>query len=82
MSRSIRVADDLIEEATQRLAAIDRALAALQRQPRRPSTLTLAQRKALREQIASLRMRRDLARLELIELVELAEMPVEVMGSA
>jgi len=82
MSRSIRFADDLIEEATQRLAAIDRALAALQRQPRRPSTLTLAQRKALREQIASLRMRRDLARLELIELVELAEMPVEVMGSA
>jgi hypothetical protein len=78
----IRLADDLIDEATHRLAAIDRELAALQRRSQHPSALTRAERKALRDQIEAVRMRRDIARLELIELVELAEMPPEVMGSA
>ena len=79
---AIRYADDLIEEATMRLAAIDRALAALQRRSRHSSALTPAERKALRAQIERVRERRDLARLELVELVELAELPVEFMGSA
>lgn len=78
----IRLADDLIDEATQRLAAIDRALAALQQRKRHSSSLSQAERKDLRDQIESMRARRDLARLELIELVELAEMPAEFMGWA
>jgi uncharacterized coiled-coil DUF342 family protein len=72
----IRQADDLIDEATQRLATIDRGLAALQHQARRRPT------KELQVQIEAVRQRRDQARLELIELVELAEMPAEFMGSA
>jgi hypothetical protein len=78
----IRQADDLIEEATLRLAAVDRVLAELQRRRQRRSGMTPAERKALRDQVESMRMRRDLARLELIELVELAELPVEFMGWA
>ena len=49
----IRDADDLIDEATKRLAAIERALEALQRRRRRWSTLALSAQKELREQIAS-----------------------------
>jgi hypothetical protein len=78
----IRPADELIEEATLRLVAVDRVLAELQRRSRRRSAMTAAERIALREQVESMRMRRDLARLDLIEIVELAEMPAEVMGSA
>jgi hypothetical protein len=72
----IRQADDLIEQATLHLAAMDRELAALQRRARRGLT------KALREQMATVRVERDLARMELLELVELAELPVELMGWA
>jgi hypothetical protein len=39
----IRDADDLIDEATQRLAAIDRALAALQRRSQHPELVELAE---------------------------------------
>jgi hypothetical protein len=78
----IRDADELIEEATRRLAAIDRALVTLQRQGRRWSTLTPSAQKALREQTDYVRAQRTLAQLELLELVELAELPVEFMGSA
>jgi hypothetical protein len=78
----IRLADELIDEATMRLAAIDRALVALQRRRRRSSTLAPTERNALREQTESIRVQRDLARLELVELVELAELPVEFMGWA
>jgi hypothetical protein len=46
-----------------RLAAIDRALAGLQQRRRHSSTLTPTERKALCEQIESVRVRRDLARL-------------------
>ena len=72
----IRDADELIDEATKRLASIDRGLAALQHQSRRRPT------KELHLQIEAVRQRRDQARFELIELVELAELPVELMGWA
>jgi hypothetical protein len=71
---SIRLADDLIEQATLHLAAMDRELAALQRRARRGAT------KALREQMATVRVERDLARMELLELVELAELPGRADG--
>ena len=47
----IRDADDLIDEATKRLAAMERALEALQRRRRRWSTLAPSAQKELREQI-------------------------------
>jgi hypothetical protein len=64
-------ADDLIEAATRRLTVLDRKLAKLERSRSRNS----ASVKLTREQ-------RDAARRELLELVELAEMPVEMMGWA
>jgi hypothetical protein len=73
---AIRPADELIREATQRLAAIDRELAALQRLSRRRSAMKL------REQTSVARIRRDMAYMELVELIELAEMPPEFMGWA
>lgn len=73
---AIRDADEQIDEATKRLASIDRGLAALQHQSRRRPT------KQLQVQIDAVRRRRDRARIELLEIVELAEMPVVFMGSA
>ena len=78
----IRGADELIDEATKRIAAMERALEALQRRRRRWSTLAPSAQKELREQIDYLQARRDIAELELVELIELAELPVEFMGSA
>jgi hypothetical protein len=54
----IRSADDLIDEATKRLAAIERALEALQRRRRRWSTLAPAAQMELREQIDYVQARR------------------------
>jgi pyridoxal biosynthesis lyase PdxS len=88
MSRSpegpaaIRDAGELIEEATRHLAAIERALEALQRRRRRWSTLAPAAQKVLREQIDYVEARREVAELELVELIELAELPIKFMGSA
>ena len=66
-----RSADELIDEATRRLADLDRRLAQLQRlRPLESLSVKLA------------RAERDLARIDLLELIELAEMPVEYMGSA
>ena len=65
-----------------RLAAIERALEALQRRRRRWSTLAPTARKELRGQINYVEARREIAELELVELIELAELPVEFMGSA
>ena len=76
------LADELIDEATQRLAAIERALEALQRRRRRWSTLAPTAQKELREQIDYVEARREVAELELVELIELAELPIEFMGSA
>jgi hypothetical protein len=78
----IRFADDLIDEATKRIAAIERALEALQRRRRRWSTLAPAAQMELREQIDYVQARREIAELELLELIELAELPIEFMGSA
>ena len=75
----IRLADELIDEAAKRLADIDRALEALKRRSRRWSTPSV--RKELREQTDYVRAQRTLAQLELLEIVELAELPVEFMGS-
>jgi hypothetical protein len=66
----MRTADELITEARNRFAELDRQLARLQRlQPNAADT------KRLREQ-------RDQARRELLELVCLAETPVGEMGWA
>ena len=46
---AIRDADDLIDEATKRLAALERALEALQRRRRRWTTLAPSAQKELRE---------------------------------
>jgi hypothetical protein len=67
----IRSAEELIDEATRRLADLDRRLAQLQRlRPQGSLSVKLA------------RAERDLARIDLLELIELAEMPPEFMGSA
>ena len=79
---TIRDADELIDEATKRLAALERALEALQRRRRRWSTLAPSAKMELREQIDYLQARREIAELELVELIELAELPIEFMGSA
>jgi type II secretory pathway pseudopilin PulG len=79
---AIRDADEQIDEVTQRLAAIDRALEALQRRGRRCSTLPPTAQKELQEQIDAVREHRDRLRMELLEIVELAEMPPEFMGWA
>jgi predicted nucleic acid-binding Zn-ribbon protein len=67
----IKTADELIEEARNRFAELDRKLAKLQRSRSRNS----ASVKRAREE-------RDRSRMELLELIELAEMPVEFMGWA
>jgi multidrug resistance efflux pump len=72
-----------IDEATSRLAAVDRELAGLLLQRQSCSaTLTRPQRKALREQIALVRAQRDQACRDLVELIELDEMPAESIGWA
>ena len=58
-----RSADEQINEATKRLATIDRGLAALQHQSRRRPT------KEQQTQIDAVRQRRDQARMELLEIV-------------
>ena len=68
--RKIPDADEQIEAMTRKLASLDRRLANLQR---------------LRSQSAAVqevRAQRDRARIELRELVELAELPPEFMGWA
>jgi hypothetical protein len=80
----IKLAQDKIDEATRKLAEIDLELADLQGQIRRGSKLGIG-RYTMREltaYMALVRERRDQAQLELLELVDLAEMPVEEMGRA
>jgi hypothetical protein len=64
-------ADEQIEEMTRKLASLDRRLANLE--CLRPQTSA---------SVRELRAQRDRARMELLELVELAEMPPEFMGWA
>jgi hypothetical protein len=68
--RKILDADEQIEAMTRKLASLDRRLANLQR--------LRSQSAAVRE----VRAQRDRARIELLELVELAEMPPEFIGWA
>jgi hypothetical protein len=78
---TIKYAEQKIDEATRRIAAIDRTLAVLLRQSYSP-TLSRILRKELRDQAAIVRAQRDQAYVELLELIELAEMPPEFMGWA
>ena len=64
-------ADDQIEAMTRKLASLDRRLANLE--CLRPKTSV---------SVRELRAQRDKARIELLELVELAEMPPEFRGWA
>jgi hypothetical protein len=84
VSMAIRYADEQIDAATRRLAEIDRELANLQRQTTltRGSTLSWPALKEIREQAAIVCRERDAVCRELAELIALAELPVEVMGSA
>jgi hypothetical protein len=73
-----------LDAAQHRLAELDRELANLQRQLRRPQILGLSRSavKALKAEAELVRGRRELAHLELLELVELAETPIAEMGRA
>jgi hypothetical protein len=79
---AIRYADEQIDAATRRLAEIDRELANLQRQTTRSSTLSWPALKEIREQATIVRRERDAACRDLAELIALADLPVELMGSA
>jgi chromosome segregation ATPase len=81
VSMAIRYAEEQIDAATRRLAEIDRELANLQRQTR-GSTLSWPALKEIREQAAIVRRERDAVCRELAELIALAEMPLEMMGTA
>jgi urease accessory protein UreF len=77
----IKFAHQTIREARSRIAALDRELAALQRSIRcLPSNHHLS--RELREQAIRLGEERCKAFRDLLELLELAEMPAEEMGSA
>jgi hypothetical protein len=78
---TIKYAEQKIDEATRRLAAVDSELAELQRQCC-SSTLSRTERKMLREQTAIVRVQRDNAFRDLMELIDLDEMPVADMGMA
>jgi hypothetical protein len=77
---TIEYAQVKIDEATRKLATIDSKLAGLQRLAC-SSTLS-TERKMIREQTAIVRVQRDHAFRDLMELIELDEMSVEDMGLA
>jgi hypothetical protein len=76
----IKFADQKIREARARIAALDRELAALQRSL--PDLSDPHLERDVREEITPLGDERCKAFLELLELLELADMPPEEMGSA
>jgi hypothetical protein len=78
---TIKHRDLLLDEAIRRLATIDRELVGLQRQCCSP-TLSRLLRKMLREQIELVRAERHDACRDLMELIELDEMPLADMGWA
>jgi fructose-specific phosphotransferase system component IIB len=78
---TIKYADVKIREARQRIVALDRELAEIRRQSHsRYASRQIKQ--AMRAQSALLRQHRCEAYMELMELVELAEMPLEYCGWA
>jgi hypothetical protein len=76
----IKFADQKIREARARIAALDRELAALQRSLPEFSDPHLE--RDVREEITRLGDERCKAFLELLELLELADMPPEEMARA
>ena len=81
---SIKFAEQKIHEARQRVAALDRELADLRRQSRKvaKSPDTRVELLAMREHSGRLEQQRCRAYMDLLELIELSEMPVEFMGLA
>jgi hypothetical protein len=78
---TIKYADQKIHEARQRVVALDGELAEIRRQSRSPK-LSRPLKQAMREQSTRLGEERSKAWMDLVELVELAEMPPEYMGWA
>ena len=79
----IKSSGEQIDDAMRRFASLDRELAALQRRPRPGSKkLGYPVLKELRKETALARERRDAACRDLVELIDLAEMPPECMGWA
>jgi hypothetical protein len=78
---TIKYAEQKIDEATRRLAVVDSELAQRQWQCC-SSTLSRTERKMLRAQTAIVRSQRDHAFRDLMELIDLDEMPVADMGTA
>ena len=80
----IKYAKEKIQEARQRLAALDRELADLRRQSRKVarSADTRIALLAMREELARLADERLKAYAELVELIGLSEMSSEHMGLA
>jgi fructose-specific phosphotransferase system component IIB len=78
---TIKFADQTIHEARQRIVALDRDLAELRRQSH-SRYLSRQVKQEMRAQSALLAQQRCEAYMELMELVELAEMPPEFMGWA
>lgn len=81
---TIKYAEQKIDEARHRLAALDRALADLRRQSRKVarSADTRVALLAMREELARLADERLEAYAELVELIGLSEMSPEYMGTA
>jgi hypothetical protein len=77
----IKFADVKIHEARQRIVALDRELAEIRRQSH-SRYLSQQMKQEMRAQSALLGQQRCAAYAELMELVELAEMPPELMGWA
>ena len=78
---TIKFADQKIEEARQRIVALDRELAEIRRLSH-SAHLSQEIKREMREDAARLGQQRCEAYMELMELVELAEMPPEYMGWA
>jgi hypothetical protein len=77
---TIKYADQKIKEARQRIAALDRELAALQRSL--PEIFDPHLERDVRENITQLGDERCKAFRDLLELLELVDMPAEEMGWA
>jgi hypothetical protein len=77
---TIKFADQKIHEARQRIVALDRELAALQRSL--PELFDPHLERDVREKITQLGDERCKAFRDMLELIELAEMPPEFMGWA
>jgi hypothetical protein len=77
---TINLADQKIKEARQRIAGLDRELAALQRSL--PELTDPHLERDVREEITRLGDERRKAFRDLLELLELTEMPADEMGWA